>query len=223
MLHIHTYTGWVVSVWYFPKCLFSLEDLGRIFPKDPMNQDLNSSDELVLCLHIGQRNNFTSLDTLLLITCHKNTWFIPFFLTESTKMPKVTQFYSNKIVFLHDQGELQRAVSLNLIYLNMVENVSFKRIWETWADGGQTKWKAYKYHQPQINRSTAICKTRWRLCHGLEFHFSQWCRGSCRNLWNFEQKRILIHHEIPCGKIIQNDFDPKHALSAVKACLHGKT
>lgn len=78
----HTQLHWLSGVGlifpkvslFFGRPFLSKEDLGRPFPKDPMNQDLNSSDELVLCLHIRQRNNFTlSLDTLLLTTCHKNT------------------------------------------------------------------------------------------------------------------------------------------------------
>lgn len=86
------------------------------------------------------------------------------------------------------------------------------------------------YREGQQWVSTTICKTEWRLCHGLELQFSHWCWDLVKidGIMNAEKHRqILIHpfwyHLIGNSFVFQREKDPKHVASAVKAYLDGRT
>lgn len=83
-------------------------------------------------------------------------------------------------------------LSLHFIHLLFIQDNSFK--------SSVCREEVRREEQQWV--SAAICKTQWRLCHGLGMHFSKWC-------WNHQ-------------KSIRFFSDPKHTSNSVKANLARK-
>lgn len=65
-------------------------------------------------------------------------------------------------------------------------------------------------------------KIQWRLCHGLELHFSRWCWGACQKWWNYKCSKLPSDFDplwIWNRVIFQHDNDSKHTANRVKAYL----
>lgn len=49
-----------------------------------------------------------------------------------------------------------------------------------------------EYREVQQWVFRAICETEWRLCQGLDLHFSQWWWGACQNWWSYKHRKVPL-------------------------------
>lgn len=56
-------------------------------------------------------------------------------------------------------------------------------LWSNWKCSVKIGVSLYAKGKEGVTWSVYMCKTRWRLCHGLELHFSQCWRLKLMDLW----------------------------------------